>query len=404
MPLRLALRWLPPRRNWAAWQHYDEYHPRNRQSFDWCANVKIMVFPRDAGPYQELLYEEMRHYGIEADYIGELTRSQSLNLLLMPLEVVAWRLAGVRLLHIHWIYKFRFPRADLGPMRLAAQVWFCAFLAACKVAKIRLVWTAHNVLPHEQVFWNDVIARRWLVRAADHVIAHSSWTLAAIARLGCKPRATSVIPHGPLEPVGMAQSHLRLPGSNREEIRVLFFGSIREYKGVDDLIEAFLALHTNMPVRLDIVGECGDLTLRQRIERLADRADGRVSLDLRRISDSELTNALGTADLVVLPYRWVTTSGSASLALAHGRPLIVPDLPALADLPNDAVVRYRPFGNGLSEAMASLIESDPATLRIMSAAAQNYARRLDWREIARSTAAAMQAAICGSTDGPPDDS
>ena len=60
---------------------------------------------------------------------------------------------------------------------------------------------------------------------------------------------------------------------------------------------------------------------------------------------------LAAADVVVLPFRRVTTSGSAMLALSHGRPLIVPDLPGLADLPDEAVLRY---DGGVPELIAAI--------------------------------------------------
>ena len=49
--------------------------------------MKVLVLPRDANPYQSLLYGEMRRLGVQVIYLGELTPIQTLNLLLLPLEV-----------------------------------------------------------------------------------------------------------------------------------------------------------------------------------------------------------------------------------------------------------------------------------------------------------------------------
>ena len=62
---------------------------------------------------------------------------------------------------------------------------------------MRLVWTAHNVLPLAPVFADDLRARRRLVAACDLVIAHSKATLDQLADQGIVPRRSAIIPHGP---------------------------------------------------------------------------------------------------------------------------------------------------------------------------------------------------------------
>ena len=169
--------------------------------------MRIMVLPRDPNPYQELLYGEMRRLGVQVIYIGELTPSQTLNLLLLPLEIAARRIAGARLMHLHWVFAFALPGARRFPvMRRMAQVWFLVWLRVCRMLGMHLVWTAHNVLPHEPVFADDVSARRALVEASDLVLAHSQSALAELAALGAVPRRSAVIQHGPIAPILPAAS------------------------------------------------------------------------------------------------------------------------------------------------------------------------------------------------------
>jgi hypothetical protein len=97
--------------------------------------------------------------------------------------------------------------------------------------------------------------------------------------------------------------------------------------------------------------------------------------------------------VVVLPFRRVTTSGSAMLALSHGRPLIVPDLPGLADLPDLAVLRYHGEIPALIAALACLARADREVLAAMSAAAGDDAARTTWQEIAARTTAEMLSVI-----------
>ena len=130
-------------------------------------------------------------------------------------------------------------------------------------------------------------------------------------------------------------------------------------------------------------------SLAARTNRARQRLPGRVDLRLEWVSDQDASRLLQAADAVVLPYRHITTSGSAMLALGHGRPLVVPDLPGLAELPDDAVVRYDGTTQGLGRALAGIILADAAVLAKMSAAAFEYGAAVNWSEIAEQTLAEL---------------
>jgi glycosyltransferase involved in cell wall biosynthesis len=357
--------------------------------------MRVLVFPRDPNPYQGLLYGEMQNLGVRVTYIGELTPSRTINLLLLPLEIGARRIAGARLIHLHWVFAFALPGARRFPlMRWVAQAWFLGWLRTCRVLGLRLAWTAHNVLPHEPVFGDDVAARRALVRASDIVLAHSQSALADLAALGAVAGRRAVIQHGPISPAPSAAS-LRIPGAGDAARRFLFFGRVHEYKGIDDLITAFAAMPDDVAAHLTVAGQCDDPRLRSRLNALSRRGGARVVLRLERVPEAEMTALLAAADVVVLPYRRVTTSGSAMLALGQGRPLIVPDLAGLSGLPDQAVLRYDGQVPALTAALARLAGADGEALAAMSAAASAYASRTTWREIAERTTAEMISVLGG---------
>jgi O-antigen/teichoic acid export membrane protein/glycosyltransferase involved in cell wall biosynthesis len=359
--------------------------------------MRVLALPRDPNPYQGLLYGEMRRLGVSVRYIGEPTRSRTLNLLLLPLELLAGRIAGARLVHLHWVFAFTLPGEGRFPvLRRLAYAWFRVWLRTCRLLRMRLVWTAHNVLPHQPVFADDVSARRTLVDASDLVLAHSQSALAELAVLGAVPRRSAVIEHGPLGPAPSAGT-LRTPGSpgspgsgDDPRRHFLFFGKVEEYKGVEDLLAAFLALPGDTPARLTVAGQCEDPGLHSRLQCLARRGGGRIALRLEHVPAAEVAPLLSSADAVVLPFRRVTTSGSAVLALSHGRPLVVPDLAGLADLPDQAVLRYNGGIPGLAGALARLARADRRVLAAMSAAASEHLSQTTWEEIAERTAIEMR--------------
>jgi len=354
--------------------------------------MKVLVFPRDDGnPYQRLLYGEMERLGTRVTYLGRLTPSRTLNLLLLPVEVAARRAAGARLVHLHWVFGFGLPGADrFPPVRRLAQAWFTLWLQITRLVGVRLVWTAHNVLPHDAVFADDVAARRTLVQACDLVLAHSRSALTGLTALGAAPRNSAVIPHGPLAPVPPAAS-LRAPGSGRGgPRRIVFFGKILDYKGVEDLLAAFAAVPADAAAELIVAGQCDDQPMRSRLQRAAGE---RVVLRLGRLAEPQVAPLLTSADAVVLPYRRVTTSGSATLALAYGRPLILPELDAFAHFPREAIVRYDGTREALTEALTWVARAETAALAALAAAAHTYAATLSWPDIAARTRSELASVV-----------
>jgi glycosyltransferase involved in cell wall biosynthesis len=195
---------------------------------------------------------------------------------------------------------------------------------------------------------------------------------------------------------------LRCPGAGGGPRRFLFFGRIRKYKGVEDLLAAFSVIPQDVTAHLTVAGRCDDPALRSRLALLARIAGPNLALRLGHVPDAEVAPLLAAADVVVLPYRRVSTSGSAVLALSHGRPLIVPELAGLAGLPDQAVRRYRGGIPGLTAALAALARADEHTLAAMSAAAYRYTSETTWREIAAQTTAEMRALLGGGQPaGPP---
>lgn len=352
--------------------------------------LRIAVVPREASnPYQELLYAELRQRNVKVSYLGALTPSGTVNLALMPMELIVRRLIGTRLVHFHWSYSFRFLGTQRFPiLRRVSQAWFLLFLWIIRVTGMRLVWTAHNVLPHHPVLADDRYARLRLVAACDLVIAHSSATLEKLAELDIKPRNSIVIPHGRYLPNPSTEA-LRVPGSAPGPRRLLFFGKVEEYKGVQNLIVAFGALSEAANAHLMIAGECNDKTLISALKALAHSLPDRVTLRLSRVPEEQVSTVLEWADVVLLPYRHITTSGSGVLALSHGRPLVIPDLPGLADLPEAAVLRYDGTTEGLKHALQEVLSVSASTLGDMSAAAYKYSATLSWSEIGDRTLGEM---------------
>ena len=178
-------------------------------------------------------------------------------------------------------------------------------------------------MPHERFFGDATLVRVGL-RSASQLIVHSEQEA---------ERARSLFPDVPvrtLEMPSFSMPERSVPGERCDAVRLLYFGAIRAYKGVDILLTAMQKLRDALPgCSLTIAGEpfgqYGEL-LRAQVEALQLE---RVTLDFRYIPEAEIGELFAAATVVVLPFREVTQSASLSLALSSPLPVVTTDLPAL---------------------------------------------------------------------------
>jgi beta-1,4-mannosyltransferase len=361
--------------------------------------MKLLAYPRDANPYQELLYGPMRAAGHTVTYLRAPFGSHTFGLLALPWQAAAARLRGYRAFHLHWTYPFSLPligRTTAG--RWLAQTYFQAFVWCLRAWGFAVVWTAHNVLPHERQFGNDWQARRFLAAHSQIVIAHSQAVADQLRRKRLSATADNivVIPHGSYigvypDTVTRSQARLEL-GLPQQAFVVLFLGHVRRYKGVEQLVQAFAKLlvgrdDTASP-RLVLAGTCRDEALRKKIAGYKRRLGERLMVADTYIADDRMQYYYRAADVVALPFSEVSTSGSALLALSFGRPLVAPRLGGLRELPGTVGWLYD--GRGLASALETAAAASPSALAARSRAATAYAKELSWDVIAARTMKAIE--------------
>jgi beta-1,4-mannosyltransferase len=235
-------------------------------------------------------------------------------------------------LHVHFpTFPFNNRHRWIALVRMAILM---SLLTLLRARGRRVAWTIHNLAHHER--FHVGLERRfmdWFTGKVDLAIHLSeSGRLAALDRFPRLGRRRSVvIPHpryaepGPGLAPRKAAPSLGVPP---DAPMLLFFGQIRPYKNIPDLISAFSTLP--MPAgRLVIAGLASDVLAR---EMQALSIDPRIQLNLRQIPEEELQVLLAATTLVVLPYREILNSGAALLSLTHRRPVLVPDRGAMAEL------------------------------------------------------------------------
>jgi glycosyltransferase involved in cell wall biosynthesis len=174
----------------------------------------------------------------------------------------------------------------------------------------------------------------WLLRLASAFVVHSEYDRAVLARrYSIRKRAVAVIPHGPydqLRSVGRARPLRFAPGST---CNLLFFGVIRPFKGLEDLVATFDAIP---PAEiggywLTVVGETWE-GWTQPAERIArSRYGDRITFINRYVTDQEVARLFAGADAVVLPYHRSSASGPLQMAMSWGLPVVVTGVGGLTE-------------------------------------------------------------------------
>lgn len=309
--------------------------------------------------------------------------------------------ASVGLLHFHWPEgHYRYERGPAWLRPLLSRVKLALFLARLIAARLlgyRLVWTIHQVLPHESV--DPALDRRGarrLARACHLLVAHDRWTAAhASSELGQPADAIAVVPHGSY--VGVYRD-----GRPRREVRrelglpdhsfvFLCFGELRAYKDVDLLLDAFAA--TPIPNARLVVAGNPKLESAGTVVRAASLRDARVVALLGFVPEEEVAELFHACDAAVLPRGEEGTSGSLILAFSMGLPVVAADVATTRELTHDGEAGwlFRPHD---VESLRNALEgasADPLQARTRGRRAFGIALELDWTRIARELARLLEA-------------
>ncbi len=341
--------------------------------------MKVLYLPEFTdNPYQAQLY---RHLARETGAVCNPGGVVFIH------KVLAQR---PNVVHFHWLHPFY-----IGKTSIRGHIAFVLFLCQWAILRVfgcRIVWTVHNLKDHEgRKPRTETLITRLVSRAADAIIVHCKTAGDDLRK--CYPwiddKHIRVIPHASYLGVypdhqdrATARTRLGLPGDTSV---VLLFGEIRRYKGVLELLEAFLASDQAMSAILLIAGRVHEPELRTKLQQAADN-NNHIRLHLQFIDDDDIQTYMAAADVVATPFRNVLTSGSVILALSFGKAIIAPRTGCIRDLEHEAKGFFydsdTPDGlkNALNEAFEHVEE-----LASMGKCNRQLASTQDWKTVAQQT-------------------
>ncbi len=331
--------------------------------------------------YQQLLAQALSPMGFEVKFLSHTRRG-------LPLTRGVADFPGIDLLHMHW------PEAYYGPREGGSWLARARFRLdlALVLARLPMVCTAHNLLPHDRARQAFVRANhRFVFRRSKAVFTHSSAALESLVQTYGVNRATCHV-----MPLGDLSANLGVPWPRsraREQLGLddrplcLMFGRTNPYKGVEDAIDFW---RTRRPrATLAIIGTTDNPEYGQRLAVVAKDCPD-VMLKLQWLEDRELGLWLSAADCALFNYRAILSSGSAPLARSWGLPILLPRRLTSVDLhePFPNVFRFESFESDFAERLEEALASGADY-----AAAEPWRRATGWTAVARVTAQAYRAAL-----------
>jgi D-inositol-3-phosphate glycosyltransferase len=293
--------------------------------------------------------------------------------------LVGGRLSGASVVHFHFFH--------VGALEFLSVV-------LSRLLAYKVVVTAHDV----EAF-KEGLSIKWLVSRTyglvHEVIAHNRSSGREVTeKLKVKPERVHTIPHGnyldfvgPIPSREQARRELGWAASETGPV-VLFFGQIKEVKGLDLLIHAFAAVLKDHPsATLVIAGRVWKDDF-SRYQTLIDRhaLAASVKLHIRYIPDAEVARFYAAADVIVLPYRRIYQSGVLLMAMSYGVPVIASDLDAMRDVVTDGVNGFL-FNSGdakhLAQTINHVLGDSEACARVSAQALHTMKTDFDWLAIGR---------------------
>jgi len=239
---------------------------------------------------------------------------------------------------INWILtgiKIKNSKPDLLLINFWLPFFGPSFGTIAKIVKgnrkTRVITITHNVKPHEKRI-GDRVFTRFLFSAVDNFILLSKRLEQDLKMMKIDARFKTLfhpvysIFGNPL-PKEDARKHLKIEG----EKVILFFGFIREYKGLDNLLKAFAILKDKINIKLVVAGEY--YHNEEHYKNLIEELEVSDSLYLFNnfIPTTDVKYFFSAADVVILPYNNATQSGIVQIANNFNKPVIATDVGAMSE-------------------------------------------------------------------------
>jgi glycosyltransferase involved in cell wall biosynthesis len=230
-----------------------------------------------------------------------------------------------------------------------------------KKINVKIIVICHNLVPHENRVFNQLFTK-YLMKKVDRFVVMSESVKLDLLKI--IPNAKyKLTPHPIYNIFGktidkeIARKNLDINAKNV----ILYFGLIREYKGLDILLKSIPKIKQELDDFIVIVaGECYEKT--EKYYAIVENFKIQDSVDFRFkfISDDEVSEYFSATDIVALPYRTATQSGITQIAYNFDRPVVISDVGGLAEIVPNGKTGYvvKPDSNEFAIAIIKYFKED----------------------------------------------
>ncbi|MBH08003.1 MAG: hypothetical protein CMP71_02815 [Flavobacteriales bacterium] len=254
---------------------------------------------------------------------------------------------------------------------------------------VRLILTIHDINPFSKK--TNLFLKRWILLFADKVIVHNEFSKKELIKDEINLKKISVVPHGNyldfIKPKTNKIVAKKKFGLQNKKV-ILFFGMIKEEKGLDILIKSFYEVNqNNKDVVLLIAGKTYKSDIKK-YTKIIDQLDLENSCVIHNkfIPEDALCDYYGCADVIVLPYKIIFQSGVLMMSSSFNVPVIVSDLEPFLDIIENQINGLVFKVNDVKSLAEKLIFSVNSTEKMNSYAKNNFEKiknQYDWTKIGK---------------------
>ena len=201
----------------------------------------------------------------------------------------------------------------------------------------KIIYTAHNALPHEKKWWHKTVYRWWYKTVnCTHVLSQYARE-SVIDFAAVRADKVIVVPHGSYSSlrertrnnIPQSKTHYSIP---EDDLLALQFGLVREYKGVDRVIALAQELSSDIKITFLIAGG-GDHALIEKYQAQVAQLNlsYRIKFIPHFLDDDELAALLDISDMTLFPYHHIYQSGALMLAMTFGCTIVASDIPGFKE-------------------------------------------------------------------------
>ena len=275
-------------------------------------DIRVMLCPSSSGPYLDNLSKEFRSLGTKVSFIPWFGKQMPYSIFCL----ILLRLRGFKILHLNWI-----PFNRLWQLRIVKRI--------SNRLNIKMIWTIHNITPHVSQLGSeemDELGMRIMISWADYGIVHSERVLKTIKTLYGNQLPLKIIHHGSYtDQVEIMDSQIlrNKLGISEDNFVILFLGPNRWNKGIRVYLESVSKLPEGF-IGV-IAGHCPIPGIYKLISSYKEQYPDKFIIDLRYLSNIEISEYYAVSDILLMPFDQITTSGTIIEALSHARPVITTD-------------------------------------------------------------------------------